>query len=111
MDPLMAHPWAGNVRELRHVLERACVMSTSEVLDVDDLDLGVGADAASVPASDLDLRRQLDALERQLIQQALDRTHGNRAEAARLLGIRRALLYARMKVLRLFDDGDGDKKL
>lgn len=99
MERLMAHPWPGNVRQLRHVLERACVMSSAEILDTDDFEL------ASEPAprivSDLDLRGNLETLERQLIQQALARAEGNRAEAARLLGIRRALLYARMRALGL----------
>jgi two-component system response regulator AtoC len=99
MEKLMGHAWPGNVRELRHVLERACVMSSAEVLDVEDLDFGPTSECPPVPVSDLDLRRNLEGLERQLIQQALDRAQGNRAEAARLLGIRRALLYARMKAL------------
>ena len=106
MDRLMAHPWPGNVRELRHVLERACVMSSAEVLDVEDFDLGQASESSPPPASDLDLRRNLEALERQLIQQALERAHGNRAEAARLLGIRRALLYARMKALGWTGEAD-----
>jgi DNA-binding NtrC family response regulator len=99
MDRLMGHPWPGNVRELRHVLERACVMSSAEVLDVEDFDFGQTPEPSTAPASDLDLRRNLEVLERQLIQHALERAHGNRAEASRLLGIRRALLYARMKAL------------
>jgi DNA-binding NtrC family response regulator len=57
-------------------------------------------DADSDDASlleDLDLRRNLDRLERALIERALVVAGGNRARAARLLGIRRALLYARLK--------------
>ncbi len=49
------------------------------------------------PREDLDLRRNLDCLERALIERALVVAGGNRARAARLLGIRRALLYARLK--------------
>jgi DNA-binding NtrC family response regulator len=48
---------------------------------------------------DLNLRRATDALERRLILKALDRAGGNRAEAARLLGIGRPNLYAKMKEL------------
>jgi DNA-binding protein Fis len=94
----------GNVRELRHVLERACVMSSAEILDADDFELG-GVEVIALPASELDLRRNLESLERQLIQEALARANGNRAEAARLLGIRRALLYARARALGLVIDG------
>jgi DNA-binding NtrC family response regulator len=113
MARLVAHEWPGNVRELHHVIERAAVMSTSEVLDENDLALPVtmgnpggvpqtppGAPGAVEPeGDDLNLRRATDALERRLILKALDRAGGNRAEAARLLGIGRPNLYAKMKEL------------
>jgi two-component system response regulator AtoC len=100
IERLMAHDWPGNVRELRHVLERACVMSSGEVLGAEDL--GIGATPGSkAPASDLDLRRNLETTERELIKEALARAQGNRTEAARLLGIHRPLLYARMRALGL----------
>jgi two-component system, NtrC family, response regulator AtoC len=104
MDRLVEHDWPGNVRQLRHVLEHACVMSTADVLSADALDLGQSrAPAPSLPPpqqqqrQNLDLRENLDKLERELIETALQRAAGNRAQAARLLGIRRALLYARME--------------
>lgn len=97
MRRLMAHDWPGNVRQLRHVIESACVMSTAEVLDVQDLSLpDIPLPAVESPDS-LDLTTQLERLERSLITRALEATQGNRAQAARLLGIRRALLYARLK--------------
>ena len=124
MARLSAHTWPGNVRELLHVLERAAVMSTSEVLDEGDLDLpavitmgetpkpqaqpvttpadaAIEAPAASVDGQDLNLKRATDALERRFIQRALERAGGNRAEAARLLGIGRPNLYAKMRELGL----------
>ena len=107
MACLLAHDWPGNVRELLHVLERASVMSASEVLD--EADLALPAVSASAPASiasdsdgdDLDLRRATATLERRLIEKALVRSSGNRAEAARLLGIGRPNLYAKMRELGL----------
>ena len=109
MDRLIEYDWPGNVRQLRHVLESACVMSSAEVLDAGAFDFGeVGvprrpepavapavAPAAAAP-EDLDLRRNVERLERELIGKALERARGNRAEASRILGIRRALLYARL---------------
>jgi DNA-binding NtrC family response regulator len=110
MDRLMAYAWPGNVRELRHVLERACVMSSADVLDESDFELGLATEVPAAPSSDLDLRKNLEEVERSLIRQALERARGNRAEAARLLGIRRALLYARVKALGLAQErGEGDK--
>ncbi|APR80323.1 Response regulator of zinc sigma-54-dependent two-component system [Minicystis rosea] len=111
MARLVAHAWPGNVRELHHVIERAAVMSTSEVLDESDLALpgapiAFGAAEADRldPSEDLNLRRATDALERRLILKALDRAGGNRAEAARLLGIGRPNLYAKMRELGITPD-------
>ena len=110
MARLSAYSWPGNVRELHHVLERAAVMSTSEVLDEGDFSLSDGHEGASPRSArehapegedpeDLNLKRAADALERRLILRALERAGGNRAEAARLLGIGRPNLYAKMREL------------
>ncbi len=116
MARLSAYTWPGNVRELHHVLERAAVMSTSEVLDEGDFALADGHEAGSPRSNprsqreappapegedpeDLNLKRATDALERRLILRALERAGGNRAEAARLLGIGRPNLYAKMREL------------
>jgi len=99
---LQEFPWPGNVRELRHAIERAAVLSRSEVLDAEDFELGPSGPAASDRApGDLTLRPALAQLERDYIRRALERAGGNRAEAARLLGIARPQLYARMKELGL----------
>ena len=108
MDRLLAYSWPGNVRQLKHVLESSLVLASSEVLDADDLRLPEEAPSTAVyiPAArlpnapeDLDLRANLERLERKLISRALEVAKGNRALAARLLGIRRALLYDRMRHL------------
>ena len=78
-------------------------MSASEVLDVRDLALGEPA-RREAPLPSLDLRQNLEHLERALIERALAVAKGNRAHAARLLGIRRALLYARLKHLGMTTD-------
>ncbi len=110
LSSLCAYDWPGNVRELRHVLERACVMSGSEVLDASELDLPAApapTDAAPL-AGDLDLKAARDRLERSMIEEALRRASGNRAEAARLLGIRRALLYTRLRHFGLISSDERD---
>ena len=101
MQRLLGNPWPGNVRELFHVLERAAVLCASEVIDVGDLPaaLHAQAPAAALPADDddLSLHSAVARLEKQLILRALDRAKGNRSAAARLLGIGRPLLYAKME--------------
>ena len=96
---LVAHRWPGNVRELRNAMERVAVLVRRQVVGNDDLDF---IDLASMPAAmadwpDEDLPSAIARLEELLIRRALARSAGNRAEAARLLGIHRPLLYAKMK--------------
>jgi DNA-binding NtrC family response regulator len=96
---LVAHRWPGNVRELRNTMERVAVLGRGQVIGNDDLDF---IDLANMPAAmadwpDEDLPSATARLEELLIRRALARSAGNRAEAARLLGIHRPLLYAKMK--------------
>ena len=96
---LVAHRWPGNVRELRNAMERVAVLVRGQVIGNDDLDF---IDLANMPAAmadwpDEDLPSATARLEELLIRRALARSAGNRAEAARLLGIHRPLLYAKMK--------------
>ncbi|MGH7162069.1 MAG: helix-turn-helix domain-containing protein, partial [Planctomycetota bacterium] len=72
----------GNVRELRNVLERASVLAGGDTLDAPDLE-PLLPDASG----DLNLKRRVEALERELFREALRRAAGVKSEAARLLGI------------------------
>jgi DNA-binding NtrC family response regulator len=103
LDRLVEYHWPGNVRELRHVIQHACVMSAAEVLSPEDFALRAAPiePIHAAPPRDLDLKAALDRLERSMIEEALARAKGNRAETARLLGIRRALLYARLRYFGL----------
>jgi len=87
---LRAYAWPGNARELRNVIERALILNPEDTLSSLDLPPVEGAGHSSpVPAdgSDLHLRTKLSATEREIVLEALRRTHGVRKEAARLLGI------------------------
>ena len=100
MQRLLANPWPGNVRELHHVLERAAVLCASEVIDVGDLPESVRAGAPSPAAlddEDMTLHEAVGRVEKRLIERALERAKGNRSAAARLLGIGRPQLYAKME--------------
>jgi DNA-binding NtrC family response regulator len=102
MQLLLGYDWPGNVRELIHVIERAAVMCSIDVIDVADLpaSLKAGTSPARVdtgPVPGLPLREALAALEKQMIIQALEQAQGNRAEAARILGIARPQLYTKLE--------------
>ncbi|MET0935332.1 MAG: sigma-54 dependent transcriptional regulator [Luteibacter sp.] len=94
---LEQHGWPGNVRELRNVMERCRVLVPGSVVDGSDLD-GMLSDAARPSAAQEgeSLPEALARLERSMIVQALAAAQGNRAEAARRLGIRRQLLYRKL---------------
>jgi two-component system, NtrC family, response regulator AtoC len=98
MQRLLAHPWPGNVRELFHVLERAAVLCGGEVIDVPNLASLPEAQAAPPRGDDdLSLHAAVARLEKDFIQRALERAGGNRSAAARLLGIGRPQLYAKIE--------------
>jgi len=83
-EALQAYAWPGNVRELANVIEHAHVLSSPHEIAVTDLPDSVIADRAG-PVLGSDLR--LEDLERRAINEALRRTNGNKAAAARLLGL------------------------
>ncbi|RZI97199.1 MAG: sigma-54-dependent Fis family transcriptional regulator [Variovorax sp.] len=99
---LLRHAWPGNVRELRNLMERCQALVRHRVIGEADLAGAVGAApssrAGALPADWLesDLPSAVERLERELIAHVLDATQGNRAEAARRLGIHRQLLYRKL---------------
>jgi len=102
---LASYPWPGNVRELRNLLEQAAMLTDSHRLSGEDF-AAILPTAAAVPAEDAALRTlrplpQLIAeIERNSIESALAATGGNKASAAKLLGISRATLYERLAALK-----------
>ena len=100
---LIPHAWPGNVRELRNTMERAAVLVRGELINAVDLTFLEESDASPgeiVDWPDEDLPTAVARLEEMLIRRALERSAGNRAEAARLLNINRQLLYVKMKRYR-----------
>ena len=91
------YAWPGNVRELRNAMERAVLLSRSELILPDHLPTRVRA-AAATPAPEPAARERLEEIERLAIMQALRQHDLNRTETARALGIsRRALIYKLQK--------------
>ena len=92
------YPWPGNVRELRNSMERAVLLSRSELILPEHLPTRVRAAAEHPGARESGDRERLDEIERQAIMQALRQHDQNRTETARVLGIsRRALIYKLQK--------------
>jgi DNA-binding NtrC family response regulator len=93
---ITAYPWPGNVRALRHALERAVILSDGETLRIGDFPLQP-ADGEGRGGDDGGLSGTLAEVERRAIEQALQRHAGNVTHAAHDLGITRTSLYRRME--------------
>lgn len=92
---LLAHSWPGNLRELRHEMQRATVMSQSPALEAEDFAFSRSIRPNAVD-DDAPLQEKVEALERREIEKALDRLHGNRTKTAEALGLSRQGLLNKM---------------
>jgi DNA-binding NtrC family response regulator len=97
-EALLAHDWPGNVRELENAIERAVVLARGDEITPEDLLLGESGVAPGRSAGGT-LHDALDRATAERIRAALEEAHGQRAEAARLLGVDRTTLYRTMKRL------------
>jgi two-component system, NtrC family, response regulator AtoC len=89
-DALLSHPWPGNLRELRHEMQRATVMmGERSVLLAEDLSFVGERAAGEQPGEDASLHDKVEALERREIRAALARHDGNRTRTAEALGLSR----------------------
>jgi len=88
---LLAYCWPGNVRELRNVIERASIVCDGPFIETEHLSLASPEEMPTLGSTDLGV------LERQAITQALRQVGGNKARAARQLGISRTQLYSRLR--------------
>jgi two-component system response regulator AtoC len=101
LSALTHHSWPGNVRELRNTLERAAVLGVGGPLDSKDFALsnGNGSGPNGTANGSLDLKAQVEAVEREVIQRALKTSNGNRRQAASLLGISLRTLFYKLRRL------------
>lgn len=99
---LLAYAFPGNVRELENIIERALALSEGPVIETHDLQLLSSGEMRTTTASigaELPLDVCLIQKEREIIQDALQKTHGNKTAAAKLLGISFRTLRYRLKKL------------
>jgi two-component system, NtrC family, response regulator AtoC len=107
MRRLMAYSWPGNVRQLENAVERAVAISAGRAqIDAADLPAEIQqarepalTSAMALPEEGLDLERFVANVERELIQRSLERTGGNKGQAAKLLNLKRTTLVEKLKRL------------
>jgi len=104
---LMAFHWPGNVRQLENVMERAFALSPGRVQimaadlpdEVRETHAAVDAEELSIPDSGVEMEQLVSDYERRLIHRALERTGGNKRQAADLLHVKRTTLIEKLKRL------------
>lgn len=105
MRLLLRYDFPGNIRELEHLIHRAVLLTHSPFITKDDLPViipgatNTESDPVWQELLTLPLEEAVQHVQRVLISRALARTQGNKAEAARLLGIHRQHLYVKLKEL------------
>jgi two-component system response regulator PilR (NtrC family) len=124
MSALVNHSFPGNVRELENLIERAVTLAPADRIPLDTLpplnslstaQPHLGPEPA-LPEAGMDLEKAVEDFERGIIIKALERTGGNRTEAARLLGVTFRSLRYRLSKLGITggeaggEAGDGDAK-
>lgn len=97
LQALQQNQWRGNIRELRNILERACILSENSQLDVDSLPWDFSQHQNHVSENLLSLRE----VEKRHISRMLEHTQGNKSRSAELLGIGLTTLYAKIKEYQL----------
>ncbi len=100
LKKLEQHNWKGNVRELKNIIERACILTESEQLTVDSLPVDFQLPALASSNSQLSAF-SLASVEKLHIQRVLNHTHGNKTETARLLDIGLTTLYRKIEEYKL----------
>jgi two-component system, NtrC family, response regulator AtoC len=105
LDKIMAHHWPGNVRELENVIARAIVLAPGEIITPDSIRISSRSASAGDWLDQVPVRDgywpNIRKLENHLVKTALEQAKGNKAEAARILGVQRRLLYEKMSEIGL----------
>jgi two-component system nitrogen regulation response regulator NtrX len=106
LEALALHPFPGNVRELRNLVERLAIMTRGSTIGATELRATL-PDAAAPPAEAARLSDAVQVFERDRIEAALRATGGSMAQAAARLGLERSHLYKKMKRLGLRPESRG----
>lgn len=97
IDTLMVYHWPGNIRELENCMERACILSTDEVIRTHNLPPTLQTAASSKTGMSGSLDVILGNLEKQIIMDALISTKGNMSKAAESLGVTERMMGLRIQ--------------
>jgi DNA-binding NtrC family response regulator len=110
---LLDHPWPGNIRELRNLMERLAYLTSGDRIEAEDLafiDAGAGKSAAMLKSS-ATLGEATKEFQQAYIRQMIDTAQGNMSNAAKRLGLHRSNLYRKMRQLGMAgDEHEGEEE-
>jgi two-component system, NtrC family, response regulator AtoC len=110
-ERFLRYAWPGNVRELENIIERAMILAERDTIGIEALPMHVQERGASTPVpAGLSIKKGAREMEIRLIKQALDKTGGNRLQAARILEISHKALLYKLKEYKLGNYGKGGAK-
>ncbi|MDG1872415.1 MAG: sigma-54 dependent transcriptional regulator, partial [Mariniblastus sp.] len=107
LQQLLNYDWPGNVRELRNVIERAVVLAREDEITVDlltDRIVNFRPSKLVIGHRDNQPLESLETIQHRYIRYVLEQTHGNKSEAAKVLGLDRKTLYRKLKEQQNDDD-------
>jgi transcriptional regulator with GAF, ATPase, and Fis domain len=101
---LWEYDWPGNIRELENLIERLVILSDNNITDLTDLPANIRSFVSdkkspqpSLGGGQIDLREATEQLQYRLMEEALRLTNGNKSAAARMLGLKRTTLVAKLR--------------
>lgn len=100
MEKLLAYRWPGNVRELRNAIERAVVLTQGSRVEIQSLPTSISEhqpDKLVIDETGNQPLASLETVQRRYIEFVIEKTGGNKTEAARILGLDRKTLYRKLK--------------
>lgn len=100
IEQLKLHPWPGNIRELKNIIERSVILATSNELSVDSLPLEISHHQTTTTGKTLSAF-DLSSAEKLHIQKVMNYTNGNKTETARLLNIALTTLYRKLEEYKI----------
>ncbi|MBD3904059.1 sigma-54 dependent transcriptional regulator [Chryseobacterium sp. Ch-15] len=103
LKALKNHPWKGNIRELRNVIERSVILTDSSELGIESLPIDISVYSSDKDSAQIKIMSafSMASAEKMQIQKVLNHTKGNKAEAARLLEIGIATLYRKVEEYKI----------
>ncbi len=103
LDLLMRYSWPGNIRELKHIMEHACILAPEGEIGIEYIRRDIMQSLRHSSTVTLVEKRRPANADATAIADALKKTGGNKAKAAKLLGIHRATLYRKMDQFDMHD--------